>query len=329
MAIISALVIVMVAAVFFLTRGKSTDTRNKAATGAGVNAYLSSTGGSTTGSAPIEVNLILEPASTIKISGATVLVKYDSTKLTVAETTMKDSAGQANGTCRDMNFKLDNVINLTDDQSGNLKLSKVSVKTNNELPVGKTCFTTLTFVPKADATGTAAITLDPTTANWEIVGPEPSYSVTLTNPSTYTVTFGAAGTTVTPSATRAPQDTLTPTPTATSVPTATSAPTATVPTTTAGLTPTSTYAPQETTTPTTAQDTPTPTQSSDTTPTPTYDPNCVDKDGDCGTGNAETPTPTELPNTGIESQAPVLILVGLAVIMGSFTIFSIRTKKNS
>lgn len=127
-----------------------------------------------------EMNVFLDSGESAKVSAATVFVKYPSDIVEYVE----NSSSQPNEECKNSNYKLNQTLGANDDKKqGVLKITKVLIATDDQLPSGNFCFTTLTFKAKSSfwfiipwfkrsgGIGLADVN------NWQIVGPTGVMSV--------------------------------------------------------------------------------------------------------------------------------------------------------
>lgn len=79
-------------------------------------------------------------------------------------------------TCTNNGYKLNEVLNAKTDEQGELKITRVAIEKDENLPSGTFCLGTITFKSKAPLkTSTAALITFTKLNKWEIVGPLGSY----------------------------------------------------------------------------------------------------------------------------------------------------------
>ena len=123
-----------------------------------------------------ETNVLLS-TGTNKISGASMYVTYPANILEYQD-------AQTNADCTNNNFKLNQLLeNKADAKTGVLKLSRVEIAPDSQLPSGDFCMTTLRFKAKSSfwfwlpwysRSGTLSFS---DTSKWQIVGPSGVSSV--------------------------------------------------------------------------------------------------------------------------------------------------------
>jgi LPXTG-motif cell wall-anchored protein len=205
--IVCFLVLTLISALsiaWFLTNNKkSTDTRSSASVDSTtIKVFFESTALNSQVNGEVQVNVLVESIQATKVSAMTLPLTFSPEYFEFDQTATKDSTKQANTSCRNQNFKLDNTVTATADAQGGLKITKVSLGSDADLPSGRFCFGTITFKAKKAGNSSVAIKSisDP---NWEIVGPSGTYSPALvvgTTSSTVTI----AGTATVPTATALP-----------------------------------------------------------------------------------------------------------------------------
>jgi hypothetical protein len=173
------LAVIITGVVGYFLKVRTLDDRGKAATTVKpIKVYFEPKTTTATNSL-VEANIFFENNAGEEVTGATVVLKFPSEGLTFNRSRTVSSQTQANAACKQANFKLEGLLDSTDNGDGTVTITRFAPFTdpNFVAPSGKFCFGTVSFTVTNAAVANMAIEFENSTA-WKIVGPNTTYSHT-------------------------------------------------------------------------------------------------------------------------------------------------------